>query len=173
MFHVDDQVAGGQCGQLGEEGVGALATPLSADQAVAEHVLFGEDRHLGRVEAMVEGQDDEGCVGPGAQCGLPALGQLQALEAMILKQSGKALASAPYYVMGQICIAKPFRGQGVFDALYQGHKAHYQSRFELLITEVSVNNARSLRAHERVGFEPIHRYRDDVDEWLIIGWDWS
>ena len=89
-----------------------------------------------------------------------------------LEIAGLRLTALRYYVMGQVCVAKAFRGQGVFDALYQGHKAEYQARFELLVTEVSVRNARSLRAHERVGFEPLHRYTDDVDEWLIMGWDW-
>lgn len=34
---------------------------------------------------------------------------------------------------------------------------------------------RSLRAHEQVGFEPIHRYQDGdgADEWVIVAWDWS
>ena len=49
---------------------------------------------------------------------------------------------------------------------------HYAERFELLVTEISTRNQRSLRAHARVGFEPVHRYRDDVDEWEIVAWDW-
>lgn len=87
-----------------------------------------------------------------------------------LSWRGRPLHQLNHYVMGQVCVAKAFRGQGVFDALYAGHRAAYRDRFELLVTEVSVRNARSLRAHERVGFEPLHRYRDEVDEWLVIGW---
>src|SRR5262249_49448590 len=30
----------------------------------------------------------------------------------------RPLAAVRFYVMGQVCVAKPFRGQGVFDALY-------------------------------------------------------
>ena len=90
-----------------------------------------------------------------------------------LSWRGGPLASRRFYVMGQICVAKPFRGQGVFDALYGGHRDHYRDRFELLVTEVSLRNQRSLRAHERVGFEPLHRYRDSVDDWVILGWDWE
>lgn len=83
---------------------------------------------------------------------------------------GRPLRQVLHYVMGQVCIAKPHRGQGLFDALYQGHQAHYRDRFELLATEVSARNPRSLRAHERVGFETLHTYRDEVDEWVVIGW---
>lgn len=86
---------------------------------------------------------------------------------------GRPLHSANFYVMGQTCVADGHRGQGVFDALYQAHKAHYATRFELIVTEISTRNRRSLRAHERVGFTPLWRYRDSVDEWLIVGWDWQ
>lgn len=86
---------------------------------------------------------------------------------------GTKLADLEHYVMGQICVALPYRGRGVFDALYQGHKECYSARYPLIVTEIATRNTRSLRAHERVGFEPLHRYRDDVDEWLIVAWDWS
>jgi GNAT superfamily N-acetyltransferase len=90
-----------------------------------------------------------------------------------LQWHGRPLLELRHYVMGQVCISKPFRGQGLFDALYQGHQAAYRERFELLVTQVSARNPRSLRAHERVGFEPIHRFRDRVDEWVVLGWDLS
>ena len=86
---------------------------------------------------------------------------------------GRPLFSADFYVMGQTCVAAGHRGQGVFDALYQGHKACYATRFELIVTEISTRNRRSLRAHVRVGFTPLGRHRDAVDEWLIVGWDWQ
>ncbi len=87
-----------------------------------------------------------------------------------LSWRGRPLREVSHYVMGQVCIAKPFRGQGLFDELYRGHQAAYRERFELLLTEVSERNPRSLRAHERVGFEPLHRYRDEVDQWVVLGW---
>lgn len=90
-----------------------------------------------------------------------------------LRWHDRSLGAVPFYVMGQVCVARDHRGQGVFDALYRGHRASYGERFALLVTEIATRNARSLRAHERVGFEPMHRYRDSVDEWLIVGWDWT
>jgi hypothetical protein len=90
-----------------------------------------------------------------------------------LRWRGRLLTALPFYVMGQVCVARDYRAQGVFDALYRGHRASYSERFELLVTEIATRNARSLRAHERVGFQPLHRYRDSVDEWLIVGWDWT
>ncbi|HEY4122351.1 MAG TPA: hypothetical protein VGM56_31000, partial [Byssovorax sp.] len=82
-----------------------------------------------------------------------------------------ALDLGDYYVMGQVCVAATHRGRGVFDALYAGHRAAYGHRFARLVTEISERNARSLRAHARVGFEEIDSYRDEVDTWSIVALD--
>jgi L-amino acid N-acyltransferase YncA len=75
--------------------------------------------------------------------------------------------------MGQICIDKNYRGKGVFNNLYQHHKKIYQTKFDLLITEISTHNPRSQKAHEKVGFKTIHNYKDVMDEWHVVGWDWQ
>lgn len=90
-----------------------------------------------------------------------------------LQWKGKLLTEYNYYAMGQICVAKAFRGQGVFDLLYQKHKAVYQDQFDFIITEVSVSNLRSLRAHHRTGFVTIDTYKDHIDEWEVVLWDWT
>lgn len=78
-----------------------------------------------------------------------------------------------WYVMGQVAVAPAHRGTGVFDAMYAEHRARYRDRFDVVITEVSVRNTRSLRAHERVGFRTVTTYRDETEEWALIAWDWS
>ncbi len=78
-----------------------------------------------------------------------------------------------FYVMGQVCIAKEYRGKGLFEKLYQHHKKNYQPQFDLCITEISIRNHRSLRAHEKMGFKNIHTHRDKLDEWVVVGWDWN
>lgn len=83
----------------------------------------------------------------------------------------RVLQGKRYYVMGQICVAKEFRGQGVFDALYQGHAREYSHTHDCIVTEISVANPRSVRAHERVGFVEILRQRDAAGEWSIVAWD--
>jgi hypothetical protein len=78
-----------------------------------------------------------------------------------------------YYVMGQVCIAKEYRGQGLFEKMYYHHRDIYKERFDLFITEIATANQRSVRAHEKIGFRTIHSHRDDLDEWLVAAWDWS
>lgn len=90
-----------------------------------------------------------------------------------LEYRGKPLNDHRFYVMGQICIDKAHRGRGLFELLYHKHRELYQQRFDFIITEVAVRNQRSLRAHERVGFQTVHTYRDATDEWAVVLWDWS
>ena len=69
-----------------------------------------------------------------------------------LSYKGKPLAEYRYYVMGQVCVAQGYRGQQVFDRMFQQHHEVYGDRYQLLITDISASNTRSLRAHARVGF---------------------
>ena len=85
----------------------------------------------------------------------------------------KPLNYYSFYVMGQICVDKAYRGQGLFDQLYQKHKEVYQPRFDFILTEVATRNLRSLNAHKRIGFQSINTYRDELDEWEVIVWDWN
>jgi ribosomal protein S18 acetylase RimI-like enzyme len=90
-----------------------------------------------------------------------------------LTWKGNFLSGYSFYVMGQICVAKEYRGQGLFDMLYHKHREVYQPQFDFIVTEVATRNKRSLRAHERVGFETIHVYTDELDEWAVVLWDWK
>jgi RimJ/RimL family protein N-acetyltransferase len=71
-----------------------------------------------------------------------------------------------------VCIDIDYRGQGVFRLLFEKHKEVYNKRFQMLVTEISTSNAKSQRAHERVGFKTIHTYKDELDEWNVVVWDW-
>lgn len=90
------------------------------------------------------------------------------------KYHGQQLSSYDYYVMGQVCVADGYRGQGIFDKLYQHHRNVYSNRYQLLITDIAERNTRSLRAHERVGFQRISSFYDDLlgESWVIVVWDW-
>ncbi len=95
------------------------------------------------------------------------------LEPMFERLGSLGIFGQRFYVMGQICVGKPWRGQGVVDLLYRAHRDQLRGRYDFVITEVATRNTRSMRAHERVGFETIERYRDATDEWALMRWDWS
>jgi hypothetical protein len=78
-----------------------------------------------------------------------------------------------YYVMGQICVGEGYRGLGIFDKMYEKHRILYAAEYDICITEVAVRNERSMRAHERVGFQTFYTYEDHLDIWNVIAWDWK
>lgn len=90
-----------------------------------------------------------------------------------LSYNDKLLNEYNFYAMGQICIHKDYRGIGVFPMLYDHHKELFQNRFDFVVTDISINNPRSIRAHEKVGFKTIYTYTDAVDEWNVVVWDWK
>ena len=85
----------------------------------------------------------------------------------------KKITDHSFYVMGQICVSESYRGKGVFDSLYGMHKTLNGSKYDLCVTSVSTRNGRSMRAHERVGFEIVNTFRDRTDEWNILVWNFK
>ena len=92
-----------------------------------------------------------------------------------LHYQGLPLKKYNYYIMGQICIDKSARGIGVFKKLYEMHAQEFAGKFDFIVTEVSINNKRSMRAHEKVGFKTIHEYFDpeNNDTWAVVLWDFK
>ncbi len=84
---------------------------------------------------------------------------------------GRPITDYRWLVMGQICVAEAHRGNGVFDHLYAHLCNMWQAEFDLIVTEVSEDNPRSMRAHERVGFELIQAYTNPEtgEGWRMIG----
>lgn len=78
-----------------------------------------------------------------------------------------------YIIMGQICIAKEYRGMGLFSMLYKDLKNRLSSEYEHIITEVDMQNPRSLRAHQKVGFETLEVYKKGGRTWNLIIWNWN
>lgn len=86
---------------------------------------------------------------------------------------GKPFSTYQYYVMGQVCVDKAFRGRGIFDGMYHEQRRQLSDQYDFVITEVATRNSRSMRAHERVGFQIIEIYTaDSGEEWALILWDW-
>ena len=88
--------------------------------------------------------------------------------------AGKQIADYNYIVVGQVCIDKGYRGQGIFDKCYAAYKKHFQGKYDFAITEIASTNIRSLSAHYRTGFKAIETYEGpDFTKWVIVLWDWN
>lgn len=90
----------------------------------------------------------------------------------MFETADKLLYSKNYLAMGQICIDKPYRGQGVFRGLYNFYKAELSSSYECLFTEVATGNTRSLNAHKAIGFKVLETQITDETSWEMVCWDW-
>jgi ribosomal protein S18 acetylase RimI-like enzyme len=78
-----------------------------------------------------------------------------------------------YVVMGQICVDKNYRKQGIFRNLFQFYKKELQHKYDYLVTEIATTNLRSMQAHDSIGFKVICIYEEGGIEWNIILWDWT
>lgn len=88
--------------------------------------------------------------------------------------SGQSLRDLRYFVMGQVCVHKAYRGRGIFYKMYDHMRELMAGSFDMVITEISSHNSRSLRAHENQGFKTLHKFIDPVTAhpWEIVYWDW-
>ena len=78
-----------------------------------------------------------------------------------------------YVIMGQVCVDKNYRKQGIFRGLYDFYRTQLQHEFDYLITEVAEINQRSMKAHESIGFKTIESYEEEGVIWNIMLWDWT
>jgi ribosomal protein S18 acetylase RimI-like enzyme len=78
--------------------------------------------------------------------------------------------NARWFVMGQICVAEGYRGRGIFDGMYARMKTAYHADYDFTVTEVAERNVRSMRAHERVGFQTLHTFSDEAanEDWRVV-----
>jgi GNAT superfamily N-acetyltransferase len=86
----------------------------------------------------------------------------------------KRLSDYNYLVVGQTCIDKNYRGQGLLDKCYCEYRDRYINKYDFALSEIASTNLRSINAHKRIGFQEIHRYTDPGQtEWSIVLWDWK
>lgn len=86
----------------------------------------------------------------------------------------KFIANYNFIVVGQVCVAKEYRGKGILAKAYSKYKEHFENKYDFAITEIDNANQRSLSAHKKIGFTEIHRYHSpDKTEWVIVVWDWK
>ncbi len=86
----------------------------------------------------------------------------------------KTIIAYNYLIVGQVCVAKEYRGQGILEKCYELYKNKYRDKYDFAITEIASRNKRSLNAHLKIGFKEIYRYKplEEGEEWCIVILDW-
>jgi len=97
---------------------------------------------------------------------------IEVLRPMFQQIDNSLQAETTYFVMGQICVDKTYRKQGVFRGMYGFMKQEMRLIYDLIVTEVDIENTRSLNAHYAIGFKHLHSYNSKNQDWELISWDW-
>lgn len=87
--------------------------------------------------------------------------------------NGKLLRDVNYVLVGQLCVAKEYRGQNLVQKLYGHFRECLSKEFSYLVTDIAQANTRSLKAHKKRGFQVINKLMYDGFEWDIVLWDWN
>ena len=91
-----------------------------------------------------------------------------------IQYKNKPLSQYRYMVVGQVCVDKKYRGQGVLDKCYDLYVKTFRPRYDFAVTEIATSNQRSLNAHKRIGFKTIHEYAaPDGERWAIVVLEWT
>jgi ribosomal protein S18 acetylase RimI-like enzyme len=86
---------------------------------------------------------------------------------------GHLLENSKYVIVGQLCVARDYRGLGLVQKMYDYYKSSLAGEFDYCLTDVARDNIRSLRAHEKSGFRIIDTLEYGGLGWNIILWDWK
>ncbi|MCR9227419.1 MAG: GNAT family N-acetyltransferase [Flavobacteriaceae bacterium] len=150
-----------------------LPKNISAEQTAKEGFVTVEHT-LDVLQAMNEvcghiiAVDDDQVVGY-ALCMHPKFAEdIEVLRPMFREIDKVLERKVNYMAMGQICIAKTHRGQGIFRKLYQTMQEKLPKGFDTIITEVDDKNKRSLAAHTAIGFKTMTIYPLDGKEWHLV-----
>lgn len=92
-----------------------------------------------------------------------------------LTYKNRPMSSYKYIFVGQLCIDKNYRGQGMVEKLYAFYKEKLKSKYDFAVTDISEHNPRSLKAHQKSGFEVIHTFFDNFTDsnWNIVVMDFA
>lgn len=85
---------------------------------------------------------------------------------------GVKLSEKNYVLVGQLCVAKEYRGKGLSGKMYEFFRSQLSGQFDYCLTDVQVSNPRSISAHLRSGFEILGQLSYGGCPWKIVIWDW-
>lgn len=86
---------------------------------------------------------------------------------------GEELGKVNYVVVGQLCVAKSHRGQGLVQQMYDFYRKELSATYPYCLTDVDERNPRSIKAHLKSGFEILGTLTFEGNLWHIVIWDWN
>jgi ribosomal protein S18 acetylase RimI-like enzyme len=84
---------------------------------------------------------------------------------------GVPLKGTKYVVVGQLCVGKGYRGQGLVQRMYQFYRDSLKDSYDYLVTDVVQTNQRSIKAHLKTGFKVVDTLEYEGMRWDIVLWE--
>ena len=84
---------------------------------------------------------------------------------------GAPLKGTRYVVVGQLCVGKGYRGQGLVQRMYEFYRESLKDSYDYLITDVVQTNQRSIKAHLKTGFVVVDTLEYEGMRWDIVLWE--
>lgn len=81
---------------------------------------------------------------------------------------GKQLRNTNYVVVGQLCVAKAYRGLNLVKKMYDFFADAVKNEHPYMVTDVDCDNHRSLKAHTNAGFQVIDYLIYGGKKWDIV-----
>ncbi|NNL09310.1 MAG: N-acetyltransferase [Croceitalea sp.] len=94
--------------------------------------------------------------------------EIEVLKPLFNAIPSKYKLAENFMVMGQICISKAHRGQGIFRGLYHQMKYFMPKTFPNIITSIDTNNQHSYAAHKAIGFIDLSIYYTKGKSWHLV-----
>jgi hypothetical protein len=90
-----------------------------------------------------------------------------------INYKGQLLGEVNYILVGQLCVGITHRGIGLVQDMYTYYQSLHSNQYKYLVTDISQENQRSIKAHKKSGFETIGLIEQVGAGWEIVLWDWS
>ncbi|HEX7326273.1 MAG TPA: GNAT family N-acetyltransferase [Rhodanobacteraceae bacterium] len=84
---------------------------------------------------------------------------------------GRRLDAFRFFVGGQVCVDRAYRGRRLLARLYRHARASLPAPYYLCVTEIASRNRVSLHAHAAMGFETMATYSGAKETWTIVAWN--
>jgi predicted N-acetyltransferase YhbS len=89
-----------------------------------------------------------------------------------LQIAGNAVQALNYILVGQLCVAKSHRGQGLVTEMYNFFRKDLSPFYDCVITDVDLENPRSLKAHLNAGYQILATKTYGGLSWNVVFQDW-
>ena len=130
------------------------------------------------IEPSIIAKEDDNVVGYALVATRSIIGQHTLLDDLfhqIDKHSfnNVKLKDTDYVVVGQLCVGKSHRGQGLVQKMHAFYKDELSGKYAYCLTDVDEKNPRSVKAHLKSGFTILDTLTYDGSKWYIVIWDWN